>query len=98
MKVIKLKEVQVSPGMEYQITSYPGPGVYLVNGNQVIAVQSGYCSAVTIPQGAVDTMSEGAAGGGIPESFIFKLIDRTEQLLERAPLRAVRRTDIVGGA
>lgn len=92
MKILKVKEIQLMSGMEYQIQSYPSQGAFFVNGRLLAVNANG--NVFTLPVGPefFDRVSE--SSGGVSESFILEFMDKTRDLVIMAPARAVRRSDL----
>lgn len=95
MKSIKVKEVTIAPGMELQPLSYATPGVYWVNGTQLVFAHQNYCNSYIINrEWLVDDVPAGGTGAGGPsEAFVLALIDKAAFLLNAQPARSVRASD-----
>ena len=103
MALVEVKEVSVSPGMEYQIQSYPGAGVYLVNGRTLAyaTVMGGVLSLGQIDSAHLKVVRGVEGASGVSPDFVFALINRTVELVEKIPTRQVRvgdRSTEKGGA
>jgi len=84
MKYIEVKTTPIIPGNEWNVTSYPGDGLYMT-GVGLIAVGSGMCTGMTnvthlVRDGAPEDTGSGSSG--LAQIDIHKLIDQISGLLK----------------
>lgn len=79
MKILKIKDHQPPPGMEYSLSSYPGDGAYMTS-QGLMLVASGMVFSVGFPYSYLVTDDGGSAaaqgGSGLATVDVHKLIDQ----------------------
>ena len=97
MKYIPLKTISLPRGSEYTASMYPCNGAYLVNNDRIICViHPTTCYEIMNAAPFVEEMkgaNEASTDARVSEEFVFRLIEKTVELVKMQPERKIRETD-----